>query len=135
MYMKNTHLRDKAIFALFFICGIIMLTGCYRATLKNTIEEINYRYPALVEPGIMATSVALKDNYVVYRHCVDETQCNLMALGEISPEEKLDELRNKGVDEREFLRLVRHSGMGLKYEYVGDGSGIVVSCTIENTML
>ncbi len=135
MYMKNIHLEKKAIFAVLLLCCIIMLTGCYRATLKNTVEEINYRYPALVEPGVMATSVALEDNYVVYRHNVDETQCNLMAFGEVSPEEKLAELRNKGVDEREFLRLVRRSGMGLRYEYIGDGSGIVVSCTIENAML
>ncbi|MBQ4376446.1 MAG: hypothetical protein II793_01975 [Bacteroidales bacterium] len=114
---------------------MFIFAGCYRATLKNTVEEINYRYPALVAPGITATGVELEGEYVVYRHSVNETQCNLMALGEISPEEKLAELREKGVDEKEFLRLVRRSGMGLKYEYFGEGSGIIVSCTIENDML
>ena len=133
--MKNIHLKTKATFAVFILCGMFIFAGCYRATLKNTVEEINYRYPALVAPGITATGVELEGEYVVYRHSVNETQCNLMALGEISPEEKLAELREKGVDEKEFLHLVRRSGMGLKYEYIGEGSGIIVSCTIENDML
>ena len=125
----------RAALCFLFVILSLGLFSCHRATLQNTLDEINYRLPAPVEKGVMANKIEIVDNYVVFHHSVDETLCDLMSFRSLSPEVLLKHLRDKGVEERDFLRLIRRCGLGLRYEYVGQGSGIVIACSIENQQL
>lgn len=125
----------KKITLLFSLLMALVSCNFNRATLENTIEEINHLYPAPTAAGIVAERISIEGDYVVYHFVVDESMYRLESFNELSPETMLADLQSQGVDMRDFLRLVKRCNLGIRHEYRGLHSGMTATCTADNAML
>lgn len=93
--------------------------------LNSLIEMTKMQFPIEVEEGITATDLYWKDNDVIFVYSVDETLCNVYAIGVNADEIKINMSSSiiSTPTAKRFIQAVTGCEKGLIYRYKGSATG------------
>lgn len=93
--------------------------------LEAKIAVDNMQLPFETEEGVMFTKTELAGDYVVHKYVVDESLYSFDALKDIKSELKKNYITALTTDPvvKNYARLCKNAGKGVKYQYVGAESG------------
>lgn len=129
----------KHITLLFVAVVCLGLASCAENQLQKAIEETNKMMPIKIARNFEITNVTDDGQYVVYRYELAENIYDMDQIRQYATKEamqqQLQTMLQSNPDGKAFFDIVKESGRGLKFEYVGTPSGDTCEVTLENDEL
>lgn len=107
------------------------------ALLQKSLAITRLQLPYEADEGIQCTDVELDNDYCTYVYICDEEIYDMEVLKE-SLEESRDEFKDEILDNSDdimmarLVRMIKETGRGLRYKYVGNATGMEAEIVIEN---
>lgn len=103
--------------------------------LKSMVDNTRLQTPLVIEDGIVMTDAFLDEHYFTYVYSCDESEIDIDALREnkiLMKQSILEELnQDDGTLFQQIKNLLKKTGKGLAYKYVGSRSGKTFILRIE----